>query len=86
MKNVTVMSTRRSGLLLLMLLDGLRLMELGGKMFRKPLAQGLFDELAGLSARRTREATGLHRGFPLGADDDLDGLHMQHLLRPGWST
>jgi hypothetical protein len=42
---------RRSGLLLLTLLDGLRLMKLGGKMFCKPLAQGLFDELAGLSAR-----------------------------------
>ena len=61
--------------LLLLLFDRLGLMELGGKLLAGPLAEGLFDELAGIPARLPGEALGLDRGFALGADDDFDDLH-----------
>ena len=49
--------------LLLRLLDGRRLVELGGKLFADPLAEGLLDEPAGIAATRSGEASGLHAWF-----------------------
>ena len=38
------------------------------------LTDGLFDEPAGVTAFRAREAFGLHRGLTVGSDDDFDGF------------
>ena len=46
-------------LLLLLLIDRGRLMELGGERFGRLLAEGLLDELAGIAAGRAGEALGL---------------------------
>jgi hypothetical protein len=61
------------GPLLLMLLDGLGLMELGSELLAGLLAEGLFDEPACIAARRADEAQGLNGRLALGRDDDFDG-------------
>jgi hypothetical protein len=61
--------------LLLLLIGRGRLMEFGGERLRRLLAEGLFDELAGIAAGRAGEALGRDGGFALGSDDNLDCLH-----------
>jgi Uri superfamily endonuclease len=60
--------------LLLCLLDGRRLMELGGELFVNSLAEGLFDEPAGIAATRSGEPPGPNAGLALGGDGDFDDL------------
>ena len=48
-----------------MLLDHLGLVELGGELFVGPLAEGLFDELAGIPAGLPGKAPGRDGGFAL---------------------
>ena len=61
-----------SSVLLGVLLDLVGLMELRRQPLAGLLAQRLLDEFARVPARRTGKASGLHGGFALGTDDDLD--------------
>ncbi len=52
----------------------LLLIELGLELLGRGLAQGLFDELAGLPALIAGESPGLDPGLALGINGDLDRL------------
>ena len=51
------------------------LMELGGQLLAGALAQRPLDKLAGLTTLVSGKAFCRDGGHPLGADDNLDGLH-----------
>jgi hypothetical protein len=63
-------NTSRLLLRVLRLHDGL--VELGGELFTRPLAEGLLDETARISARRAGEPFGGYGRFAFGVDGDLD--------------
>src|SRR5438270_11058455 len=56
------------------LLDGLRLVELGGELLAHGPAEGLLDEAAGLAALAAGEAPRLDLRLAGGRDDDADDL------------
>ena len=60
--------------LLNLLLCGGRLMKLRFEDFVGLLTDGLFNEPAGFTAFRPREAFGLHFGLTVRSDDDFDGF------------
>ena len=60
--------------LLNLLLCGSRLMKLRFEDLVGLLTDGLFNEPAGFTAFRPREAFGLHFGLTVGSDDDFDGF------------
>ena len=69
-----VMKVGSAGRLPLMVGDRLRLMELGRELFAGPLAERLFEELAGVAAGGSYEPSRLHGRLAGWADGDLDRL------------
>ena len=64
----------RLPLALLGLGDGLRTVQLRGRLLTRALAERILDELAGIAATRPGEALGSDGRFALGADEDFDDL------------